>query len=123
MPPDLSPSADRLLSILTNEARGRRRAMAVRALADRLGLSPRDVQDLIAELIQEGTLAGSSCTPGPSGVFLIESEEDLEVGTRHIRSRALSSLKRVSALGKAAAQRFGPEVQTLFDFQEDDNAA
>jgi hypothetical protein len=92
--------------------------MPVRRLALRLGISGRDVQTLAAELIEEGHLVGSSCTPGQAGFFLIETEEDLDEGTRHVRSRALSSLRRVSLLRKAAAERFGPSTLHLFDLGE-----
>jgi hypothetical protein len=79
----------------------------------------RDVQGLAGELIEEGHLVGSSCTPGRAGFFTIETEEDLEEGTRHVRSRALSSLRRVSLLRKAAEQRFGLEALRLFDLDRE----
>jgi hypothetical protein len=93
--------------------------MPLRRLALRLGTSGRDVQVLVGELIGEGHPIGSSCTPGQAGFFLIETQEDLEEGTRHLRSRALSSLRRVSLLRKAAAARFGPEALHLFELDRE----
>lgn len=108
--------ADLLLSVLHH---GRCNAQSAKDLAFVLGCSERTVGQLAAELIDDGVLIGSSCDAERHGYFLIEDLDDLEIGTAHIRSRALASLQRVSKLRHAAAARFGEqETLRLFDLKE-----
>jgi DNA-binding Lrp family transcriptional regulator len=113
----VTPHAVGLVALLQREARGRRHPIPIPVLARRFGCSPRQVQDLVKELIELGHLIGSSCRAGQHGLFAIVDEEDLAVGTAHIRSRALASLRRVSLLRKAAARQFGDAAARLFDLE------
>lgn len=107
---DLSPRLEALLPTGWDNAR------SAAALSDALGCSQRKVGELAASLVDRGVLVGSTCNAGHHGYFLIDNEEDLEVGTQHIRSRAIASLVRIRNLRTAAAQRFGEgKALRLFD--------
>jgi hypothetical protein len=108
-----------LLGILETDGKGRANAVPIPDLANRLGIPRRAVQALAVELIDAGVLVGSFCIPGRNGLFLIEDMADLEAGTRHIIARAVSSLRRVRTLKRAAQERFGPDALTLFDLDRE----
>jgi hypothetical protein len=113
----VSPSARRLLDILGTRGVGRRHPVPTKALAAELGVPHRTVGELVAEAIGDEALIGSSCDAARPGYFLIQDLDDLEEGTRHIRARALASLKRVSVLRRSARERFGPRALSLFDLE------
>lgn len=117
-PRSIDSLADRLERLLTEEASGRARAKPSGWFTFRLGVSPRVLQVLVGMLIDRGQLVGSSCDSEHPGYFLILDEDDLIAGTAHIRSRALSSLARVSRLKRAAEAKFGAESARLFDLSE-----
>jgi hypothetical protein len=109
------PEHHQVHRLLAELPQGRERPIGARRLASMLGVPTREIGYLISGAIDAGYLIGSSCTPGRSGYFRIVDEQDLRVGTAHIRARAAESFRRVRALEKAAARQFGPEVLTLFD--------
>lgn len=92
-------------------------------LASDLRVSTRTVRALVNELIDRGELVGSSSNGSNPGYFLIDRREDLEYGTEHLRSRALSMLRRLGMVKRAAEQRFGPDVLTLFSLDEEEAIA
>jgi hypothetical protein len=107
--------AERLTEILPE---GRANAIPARALARRLGVDTRTLQQLVVEAIERGVLIGSASSE-PFGYFLIASESDLEAGTAHLRARALSCLHRWSRVRKLARERFEePVVARLFELPE-----
>jgi hypothetical protein len=103
-------------ALLWQLPRGRNSARPAQELARALGISTRTLQSIVGEAIDRGNLIGSICS-GDHGYFLIQDAQDLDVGTAHIRARALSSLKRCRKLERAAADRFGPEAARLFDLE------
>lgn len=113
-----SPLARRLLTILETEGRGRFQAIPSPHLAERLGISERQLRGLVGALIGEGVLVGGSIGR-PSGLFLCLTEKDLEHGTESLRRHAISILARVSALKKAAEQQFGSKALHLFDLDQE----
>jgi biotin operon repressor len=119
MPPSLSPVAARLRLILETEGRGRHHAYPAPKLADRLGVSERQLRGLVNELVESGFLVGSSQRPGHAGLFTIVDRADLEEGTRTLVAHALSTLARVRAVEKAAQAAFGPEALHLFDIDQE----
>jgi hypothetical protein len=99
---------------------GRERAIPGRRLAGHLGVSYRQLQELVGELIEEGTAVGSSCN-GPSvGFFRPRPGDDADwiAGTAHIRSRAVSMFARLRAL-ESIRQREYPGTPHLFDLDGD----
>lgn len=104
--------------LLDRLGHGQRAARSAQDLAAELGVSERKVGELAVDLIDAGCLIGSTCDADHHGYFVIVTEQDLEVGTRHIRARALASLHRLSTLRKAAAARFTEADLTLFDMEE-----
>jgi hypothetical protein len=99
---------------------GTGRATAIRAsqLADELAVTERTIGHLAAALIDEGYLVGSVCSGERPGYFLCADEEDLRLGTEHIRARALASLVRLRKLRASAAEAFGSKAEQLFDISE-----
>jgi hypothetical protein len=99
---------------------GTGRAVAIRAsvLASELGVTERTIGHLAAALIDNGWLIGSVCSGNRPGYFVIGDEEDLRVGTEHIRARAISSLQRLQKLRATAKEVFGPKAARLFDVEE-----
>ncbi|HXF72136.1 MAG TPA: HTH domain-containing protein [Actinomycetota bacterium] len=113
-------TADILLQDLVSRLReGRAHAIAGHVLARELGISERTLRHLVDELIDRGVLVGSLCSGEIRGYFLIASEEDLAIGTRHLVSRAKALFRRVRTLRRAAEAHFaGSQVLRLFDLEE-----
>lgn len=95
-------------------------ASAIRApdLAADLGVSERMVRVIVAELCDRGYLVGSVTSGDRPGYFMVADLADLNVGTAHLRSRALAMLARYRAVRTNAFERFGPEALRLFDLEE-----
>jgi hypothetical protein len=107
--------ADRLAEVLPE---GRANAIGARALARRLGVDTRTLQQLVVEAIERGVLVGSTSVE-PAGYFLITDERDLELGIAHLRSRALACLARWAKVRRAARARFDePTIQRLFSLED-----
>jgi hypothetical protein len=119
----VTPSARRLLDILGTQGVGRRHPVATKALAAELGLPRRAIGAVVAEAIEAGALIGSTCDASRPGYFIVRDLDDLEEGTRHIRARALSSLRRISVLKHSAERAFGPDAVPLFDLEVDGAAS
>lgn len=99
---------------------GRAHPVSGATLAADLGVSERTVRELVGELVDRGVLVGSTCSGALAGYFLIDSPEDLQLGLRHLRSRAVSLFHRWSALKRAAEAQFSQhEVLRLFDLEVD----
>jgi hypothetical protein len=105
------------VDLLARLGAGRETALRASELGAELGVSERTVGALAAALIDEGYLVGSTCGSTP-GYFLITNEAELEEGTRHIRSRAIASLARLSKLRSTAKAALGPQTEALFDVSE-----
>lgn len=87
-----------------------------RDLAEALEVSERTIRELTNELIDRGFPVGSSPA---HGYFLLDTSYDFDLGTRHLRSRALSMLSRVKKLRAIAAlSNVEPDVLRLFDLEE-----
>jgi hypothetical protein len=108
--------ADELLEDLVRQlAVGSEYALAGARLAADLGVTERTIRELVGECIDRGILVGSCA----NGYFIIRDLKDLEVGTRHLVSRARSLFRRVATLKRAAAETFSShEVQHLFELEE-----
>jgi biotin operon repressor len=118
---NLKIAGDRLLEELPV---GRHDPIPAWKLAVRLGTSRRQVAKLVEDLIDRGVLVGSTCNGERAGYFIAADPEDVEAGTRHIRSRALAMLVRLRKLRKIAERDFGFQTATLFDLETlsaDDN--
>jgi hypothetical protein len=112
-----------LLAILQSQGVGRENPVPTKILAAELRVPRRLVGEIVAEAIEQGHLIGSSCRASAPGYFLIEDMDDLEEGTRHIRARALSSLRRISVLKHSAERAFGPDAVPLFALEVDGAAS
>jgi len=106
----LSLTRDQLLMILPA---GHALAMSAGELGRMLGISPREVGALVAELVEAGQPIGSSCTK-PYGYYVCIDAADVEHGAAHIRSRALGSLARWRAFQRACVLLVNPEQMQLW---------
>lgn len=87
-------------------------------LAQDLGVGERTIRALAGEAIARGTLVGSVCRGEARGYFIPTSLTEADLGTAHLRSRALSMLQRFHAAQRAAADEFGPEAARLFSLDD-----
>lgn len=119
LPTATDPLAHRVMACLRY---GKAAPTPAKEIADTVGISPRQVGAIIADLIDDGILIGSLCESGHHGYFLPRTVDDLETGVSHIVSRAAKSFQRVRRLRRAAERQFGQEVLTLFDLDADAGA-
>jgi len=95
---------------------GHEQAIQARRLAQLAGQHERESRELINHLVVEhGLPIGSSPEPGSAGYFIIASEEDLEIATRHLKPRAIKIFRRARALEKLAQQMFNRQLELLFE--------
>jgi hypothetical protein len=92
--------------------RGRANAISMRALSSRSGVPPRKVQEAVVGLIARGVPIGS-VTRAPAGFFICETEEDVAVAARHLRSKAMAVLVRLRAFRFAAEASVGVQGNLL----------
>jgi hypothetical protein len=97
---------------------GRDAAVPASELAALMGVSERTVGSMVADLIDQGWIVGSVCSGERPGYFHCRDEEDLEIGTAHIRARAAASFARIRTLRASAQKVFGDRAATLFDLEE-----
>ncbi len=74
---------------------GKRAGIAVKALADELQTSPRQVRKLVTELRLDGIAV---CGHPKTGYFMAETADELENTCKFLRQRALHSLTLESKL-------------------------
>jgi len=80
-----------------------------------LGISSRELRDPIpTELLRDGVLLCSDSS-GQRGYFIPVNRKEFEIGTRHLRSRAMIMLHRLKLADKLAEESFGIEQTQLFE--------
>jgi hypothetical protein len=90
---------------------GRDRAVSMHAISEQLGLSTRDIQDIVKFLVEERSWPIGSATSKPFGYYLIRSEEELRQNYQHFVRRGVSNLRHARAYKKASI--VGPIVGQL----------
>jgi hypothetical protein len=88
----MNPTA--LLTILEHH-RGKDRAITLPELAERMGVSTRNIQSMKRDLADDGILIGSSCIKGSAGYFLPVTAEEVDNTLKNYRNRALSLLRLI----------------------------
>lgn len=84
-------------TLLPHLPTGRRHATSVPILSSLSGLSEREVRAEIERLVTEERIP--VCTlPTAAGIWVAETPEELELADAHIRSKAMSLLRRRRAL-------------------------
>ncbi|WP_027365090.1 hypothetical protein [Desulfotruncus alcoholivorax] len=95
---------------------GCRQAIHKHRLAKLAGMDERGVREIIYNLVvQHGLPIGSSTEPGAGGYFIIESLEDMEIATRHLKPRAKKIFLRARALEKIAQTMFDRQVKLVLE--------
>lgn len=118
-PEGLTPDQLRVAQAL---GRGREEARRIADLATETGLSDRDVQSIVEDLILKHHVpVGSSMRP-PYGNYLIVDREDLDRTETLLRDRAIKGLRRAAALKGMAVQDYMRRVQTSLPLDEDEAA-
>jgi hypothetical protein len=99
---DLTVDEMRVLAILP---RGAENAVSMPTLAGAMNMSTRQLQDLIAHLIEShGQLICSACGKN-HGYYMPASEEEYRTGVRQLKNRIISLAKRMRALDRTAYEQ------------------
>ncbi len=99
----------RVLAIIRRHV-GRPAAISMHAIAAQVGISTRDVQDIVKLLVEERSWPIGSGTK-PYGYYLIRSEDELRQNYQHFVRRGVSNLRHARAYKKASI--VGPIVGQL----------
>lgn len=78
--------------------RGRGQAIGLDAVAAYTGLSEREVQSAVAELIEHHGRPIGSAVKKPMGYYLIETEEELAESLNQLTHRLTALARRIAAL-------------------------
>lgn len=90
-----------------------------RVLSQDMGISERTLRELVNELIDRGHAVGSS----QDGYFIMQSDFDFDIGTRHLRARAMSLLVRVKKVRQVASlSAVKPGILRLFELDDKEEA-
>ena len=108
----IEKTADMIEEIL-RERKGRKAGVSAGWLASRLNVDERTARGLVSHLIETRKLPIGS---HPSyGFFWIQDDDDLEVACRHLRSRGVAVLRRMSILKKIPVDRVAVQLSLLAD--------
>jgi predicted DNA-binding transcriptional regulator YafY len=104
--------AERLRQVL-KQHQGKGNAITSRQLAQRLGISTREVREIIAALVEDGALIGASVDGDSGGYYVITTPAELEETRAILRSRAQHIFARDAALRRTWQREHGQELQPL----------
>lgn len=101
--PPMEPHESAVWAVIQNR-KGREAAVSVRDLQTITGLSGVAVRSAVHDLIdRHGKLIGSA-SGSPAGFWMIETQEELEAATGHLRSRAMEMLVRCAKLKRRSVE-------------------
>lgn len=109
-----------LLGILAQEAIGSDRPIRVARLAQRLGISGRQVRADALELTQAGHPVASSTRP-PYGLFIVRTETEKTQYVNQLRSRVLELWKRLRAFDRASADALAGQMKLFEERRKNEN--
>lgn len=95
--PALSPDERAVLDVLTRH-RGRAAAVGLELVAGMAGLSVRNVQDIVAHLIERHGFPIGSAVKKPMGYFVIETQDELAESLSQLVHRLTALARRIAAL-------------------------
>lgn len=105
---------DHITGILAQH-QGRDQAISMAALAERVGLSTRDVQHYIKHLIEHhGVLIGSA-TGKPHGYYLITEPSEVHAAIAQLQHRLISLAVRIARLNKTSVEVVFGQARLQFD--------
>jgi DNA-binding Lrp family transcriptional regulator len=100
---ELSYEERAILTILS-QRRGRDLAIPVRALAEAVKISERDLRDRVKHLVEyHGVLIGSSIRI-PYGYYMISDSDEVEEAVQQLQHRMMSLAVRISRLRKISLE-------------------
>ena len=88
--------------MLQSIPRGRDNAVSMKALADTLAVSTRDVQHLVKHLIEEHGKLIASATGRNHGYYYPDSAEEYQAAVDQLRHRIISLAARIRVLDRRA---------------------
>jgi biotin operon repressor len=97
----LQPKHSDLLELLRPH-KGRALARPISAIAERLGMSEREVKGAVKSLVEDFGLPIGASRQEPYGYFLIVSADDLEFTLRPLANEVISIARRMRKLGGSA---------------------
>lgn len=89
---------ERLVGGLIAQHRGRKNAIALRSLMDVTGKDERHVRGVVEQLIVSHRWRIGAALQAPSGYYMIETAEDLEMAVGTYRSQIFTMLRRLRVL-------------------------
>ena len=95
--------------IVTLLGHGQSAAVTARELAERLGLTARDVSKLIERLRADGVPVCASCDAAHPGYFLAEGPEELEQYIKSLDRRLLAMRKTRTAMAETLDRETGQQ--------------
>lgn len=111
-----SPGEARVYGYLQEYARGRARAVTQPWIAGSLGMSVREVQEVLHSLVAFHKLPVCTTSGKPPGAFIAEDADDLRVGESNLRGRILAIARRYRALhGSRAAKELLGQLELLLE--------
>ena len=93
--------------------RGKGSAVTSRELSQQTGISTRGVRQIIAALVEGGSLIGASVDGDAGGYYTITTSAELEQTRAILRSRAQHIFARDAALRRNWKREHGQELQPL----------
>ncbi len=100
---ELSWEERQILSILS-QRRGKALAIPVRALAEAVRISERELRNRVKHLVEYHDVLIGSSTQQPYGYYIMEDPEEMEAAVRQLQHRLISLAVRISKLRKISIE-------------------
>ena len=113
---NLSPEQQKVWDYLNRWCKGRDHAVKQRLLAEGFQTSARGIRQMTAELIEKGYPVATTCN-APFGVYVPVTAAEREEYYNNLKSRALSTLRRMKAFKNASAGEVVAEVAEQLELE------
>jgi hypothetical protein len=90
---------------------GREQAITVAELSSLTGVGPREIRDIVKELIETHQVRIGSSLGNPAGYYMIATMDEAEQNERTLRRLGLSILTRAAAIRKLTVKEYLSRVQ------------
>jgi malonyl CoA-acyl carrier protein transacylase len=101
---ELNGVESRVLAVLRSHT-GRRAAIRAKAMAAMLGITEREVRDVVKTLIEEHHVPIASSVEAPYGFFMPATPEEVEAYANSLKSRIRSIATRLHAFEASTADK------------------
>jgi hypothetical protein len=102
----------RRLLMLLRDHQGKRRAVALNAIAQRMNLQPRAVKDLVQDLrMSFGVQLGASRDAEGGGYYLVATEEESDESTAQMFAQAITMLRVVAQMRRGGRSALLAQIE------------